>query len=84
MRYIKLLVASLMLVSMSACVADKTELEMRGYIKTINVIGPGEIAFEPISGAGQTKATSVDAGSALVFKWAVGDTLGIFPNKGNQ
>ncbi|MBO4417971.1 MAG: leucine-rich repeat protein, partial [Bacteroidales bacterium] len=26
----------------------------------------------------------VDNGSALVFKWAAGDTLGIFPNKGNQ
>ena len=84
MRYIKLLVASVILVSMTACLADKTELEMQGYIKTINVIGPDEIAFEQISGSELTKATSVDEGSALVFKWAAGDTLGIFPNKGNQ
>ena len=76
--------ASVILVSMTACLADKTELEMQGYIKTINVVGPGEIMFEQISGAGQTKATSVDDGIALVFKWAAGDTLGIFPNKGGQ
>ncbi len=85
MRYFKLLVASVVLVSMTACVADnESDLDKQGYIKTINVIGPDEIAFEQISGSEQTKATSVDAGSALVFKWAAGDTLGIFPNKGGQ
>ena len=84
MRYIKLLVASVILVSMTACLADKTELDMMGYVKTINIVGPEEIAFEQIDGSAQTKATSVSNSGALVFNWAVGDTLGIFPNKGNQ
>ena len=85
MRYIKLLVASVILVSMSACTADnQSDMDTMGYIKTIKIVGPDEIAFEQISGSGQTKATFVDNGSALVFKWAAGDTLGIFPNKGNQ
>ena len=85
MRYIKLLVASVILVSMSACTADnQSDMDTLGYIKTINIVGPDEIAFEQISGSEQTKATFVDNGSALVFKWAAGDTLGIFPNKGNQ
>ena len=70
---------------MSACTADnQSDMDTLGYIKTINIVGPDEIAFEQISGSGQTKATFVDNGSALVFKWAAGDTLGIFPNKGNQ
>lgn len=70
---------------MVACVSDnQSDLEMLGYIKTINIVGPDEIAFEQIGGLEQTKATSVNNGSALVFNWAVGDTLGIFPNKGNQ
>ena len=70
---------------MTACVSDnQSDLEGLGYIKTIKIVGPDKITFEPISGASQTKATSVDNGSALVFNWAAGDTLGIFPNKGNQ
>ena len=70
---------------MTACTVDnESDLDMLGYIKTINIIGPDKITFEQISGIEQTKATSVDNGSALVFRWAAGDTLGIFPNKGNQ
>ena len=85
MRNIKLLVASILLVSMTACTADKqSALDMQDYINTIKFVGPGEIEFEPISGSEQTKATSVDDGIALVFNWAVGDTLGIFPHEGNQ
>ena len=85
MKYIKLIVASVLLVSLSACVADnQSDLDMEGYIKTINVVGPDKITFEQISGIEQTKATSVDDGIALVFNWAAGDTLGIFPNKGGQ
>ena len=85
MRYIKLLFASVILVSMSACVTDnQSDLDMMGYVKTINIVGPEEIAFEQIDGSAQTKATSVSNNGALVFNWAVGDTLGIFPNKGNQ
>ncbi|MBO4417455.1 MAG: hypothetical protein J5801_04990 [Bacteroidales bacterium] len=85
MRNIKLLVASILLMSMTACVTDKqSNLEELGYINTIKFVGPGEIEFEPINGAVQTKATSVDDGSALVFNWAAGDTLGIFPHEGNQ
>ena len=85
MRYIKLLVASVLLVSMTACTVDnESDLDIQGYIKTINIVGPDKITFEQIGGSEQTKATSVDNGSALVFRWAADDTLGIFPNKGNQ
>ncbi|MBO4416715.1 MAG: hypothetical protein J5801_01180 [Bacteroidales bacterium] len=85
MKHIIRFVASVLLVSMTACIADKqSDLEMQGYIKTINVIGPEKIMFEPINGYEQTKATSVDDGLTLEFNWAAGDTLGIFPNKGNQ
>ncbi|MBR3743487.1 MAG: Ig domain-containing protein [Bacteroidales bacterium] len=85
MRYIKLLVASVLLVSVVGCVSDnQSDLGMLGFIKTINIVGPDEIAFDQLGGVDQTKATFISNGSALVFNWAVGDTLGIFPNKGNQ
>ena len=59
-------------------------MEAAGEVQTITIIGPDPVQFEPISGSSMTKGTSVQDGSALLFGWAVGDTLGIFPNYGNQ
>lgn len=71
--------------SISACV-DETypNQDITGEVQTVTVIGPETIEFEPITGNPPTKGTSVDNGTALNFNWVVGDTLGIFPNKGNQ
>lgn len=71
--------------SISACV-DETypNQDITGEVQTVTVIGPETIGFEPITGNPPTKGTSVDNGTALNFNWVVGDTLGIFPNKGNQ
>ena len=67
MKHITLIVASVLLVSMTACITEnQSDLEMQGYIKTIKVVGPDKITFEPISEDGLTKATSVDDGIALV------------------
>ena len=64
--------------------AELKPLETSGEVQTVTVIGPAPIQFEPITGTPETKGTSVQDGSALLFNWEVGDTLGIFPNKGNQ
>ena len=71
--------------SISACV-DETypNQDITGEVQTVTVIAPETIEFEPITGNPPTKGTSVDNGTALNFNWVVGDTLGIFPNKGNQ
>ncbi len=71
--------------SISACV-DETypNQDITGEVQTVTVIAPETIEFEPIMGNPPTKGTSVDNGTALNFNWVVGDTLGIFPNKGNQ
>ena len=59
--------------------------EASGEVQTVEVIGPTPIQFEAITGnTPVTKGTSVQNGSALLFGWEVGDTLGIFPNLGNQ
>ena len=50
----------------------------------MTVIGPSAIQFEPMTGGMPTKGTSIQDGNALLFNWAIGDTLGIFPNRGNQ
>ena len=68
-----------------ACVNENVvHQEEAGEIRTVTVIGPAPIQFEAITGDVSTKGTTVQDGSALLFGWAVGDTLGIFPNKGNQ
>ena len=59
--------------------------DISGEVQTVEVIGPAPIQFEAITGnTPVTKGTSVQNGSALLFGWEVGDTLGIFPNLGNQ
>ena len=72
--------------SISACVEEETypNQDITGEVQTVTVIGPETIEFEPITGNAPTRGTSVDNGTALNFNWVVGDTLGIFPNKGNQ
>lgn len=77
---------ALMLFSISACVQEENFLnqDFTGEIHTVTVIGPEAIEFEPLTGNAPTKGTSIDNGTALNFNWVVGDTLGIFPNMGNQ
>ena len=77
--------AVLALLSVSSCVEESQfNQEQGGEVRTVNVVGPESIAFEPVTVMSQTKATVVENGSALKFNWVIGDTLGIFPNKGNQ
>ena len=52
-----------------------------GEVQTIQVIGPQDVVFEPTV---STRGTEIAPSGALRFTWAVGDTLGIFPTKGNQ
>ena len=77
--------AVLALLSVSSCIEEtQFRQEQDGEVRTINVVGPESIVFEPVTVMSQTKATIVEDGSALKFNWVIGDTLGIFPNKGNQ
>ena len=85
MKKIIYFLSALALLSVSSCVEESQfNQEQGGEVRTINVVGPESIAFEPVTGMSQTKATIVENGSALKFNWVIGDTLGIFPNKGNQ
>ena len=76
------LLAVALLFALPACDKDKPEPGPvpADELQTINVLAPKDVRFEEVS----TKGTSIQDASALVFSWAVGDTLGIFPNKGNQ
>ncbi|MBR3743486.1 MAG: leucine-rich repeat protein [Bacteroidales bacterium] len=74
-----------LVLSSSACINEHhSEEDYSGEVKTITIIAPQDIQFESEGDNAQTKATIINNGSALIFRWAVGDTLGIFPNKGNQ
>ena len=85
MKKIIYFLSALALLSVSSCVEESQfNQEQGGEVRTINVVGPESIAFEPVTVMSQTKATIVENGSALKFNWVIGDTLGIFPNKGNQ
>ena len=63
---------------------DLAQVEPTGEVQRVTVLGPAPIQFEAITGSPETKGTSIQDGSALLFNWEMGDTLGIFPNKGNQ
>lgn len=84
-RCIYLCVVLLMLI-VSACVEESyIDNDALGEVQTVNVIGPDTIDFDSISDDNQTKGTGVIYESnKLTFSWVLGDTLGIFPNKGNQ
>ena len=84
-RVVTLISTALLFSTLVSCVSDITvgDQSIDGEIQTLRVIGPAPIQFEAITGV-QTKGTSVQDGSALVFNWAINDTLGIFPNTGNQ
>ena len=83
MRKVLYITAALLFVA--ACTQEtNVVLNEEGEIQTLTVVGPAPIQFEPITGSLSTKGTSVQDGNALLFNWAVGDTLGIFPNQGNQ
>jgi hypothetical protein len=70
----------------SSCVKENfIDHEETGEVQTVNVIGPETIDFEALAGTVQTKGTGVIYESnKLTFSLVIGDTLGIFPNKGNQ
>lgn len=77
--------ALFMLMSVSACDKEVQDApEVSDLVQRFTVVGPDPVLFESVNGSAQTKGTAVQDGNALVFNWAVGDTLGIFPNKGNQ
>ena len=68
------------MLALCACSQESFVDENNGDVKTIRVIGPEDIAFEGAS----TRGTEIINGSTLRFSWALGDSLGIFPDKGNQ
>ena len=77
--------ALFMLMSVSACDKEVQDApEVSDVVQRFTVVGPDPVLFESVNGSAQTKGTAVQDGNALIFNWAVGDTLGIFPNKGNQ
>ena len=80
MRNIQLIAASILVLALCACSQESFVGEYNGDVKTIRVIGPEDIAFEGAS----TRGTEIINGSTLRFSWALGDSLGIFPDKGNQ
>lgn len=85
MKPFSLFIVVLAVISLTACINETAaDHEDFGEVQTIMVIGPAPIQFEAIAGEVGTKGTSVQEGNALLFGWAVGDTLGIFPHKGNQ
>ena len=85
MRKVLFITAALLLMIVAACTQEAIVIQNEdSEIQSITVIGPAPIQFEPITGDVPTKGTSVQDGNALLFNWAVGDTLGIFPNQGNQ
>ena len=78
------LTVAILLVVYGCTVETLSGYDEEGEVQTITVKGPAPINFKAIAGNIQTKGTSVRDDEALVFNWAIGDTLGIFPNKGNQ
>ena len=75
----------LMVLALASCGREApVDQDFRREIQTITVLGPESIRFETMTDTELTKGTSVQDGNTLLFNWAVGDTLGIFPSKGNQ
>lgn len=73
------------MLSLTSCIPENlVNLNDVEDVESVTVIAPSPIQFEPMTGSAMTKGTSVEDGNTLLFSWAVGDTLGIFPNKGNQ
>lgn len=80
MKQIHLFAASIIVLALGACSQESFWDESNGNVKTIRVVGPEDITFEE----GATRGTEIINGSTLRFSWVQGDSLGIFPNKGNQ
>lgn len=77
---------SILVLAVLGCAKEEylAQVEPTGEVQRVTVLGPAPIQFEAITGSPETKGTSIQDGSALLFNWEMGDTLGIFPNKGNQ
>ena len=71
------LLAIIVLASCSQEVVEDVSLQ---DVQEVRVIAPDDIIFEDVS----TRGTEIAPSGALRFSWAIGDTLGIFPNQGNQ
>ena len=71
------LMAMIVLASCSQEVVEDVSLQ---DVQEVRVIAPDDIIFEDVS----TRGTEIAPSGALRFSWAIGDTLGIFPNQGNQ
>lgn len=80
MKQILLFAASIIVLALGACSQESFWDESNGNVKTIRVVGPEDITFEE----GATRGTEIINGSTLRFSWVQGDSLGIFPDKGNQ
>lgn len=80
MKHYHLFLASMILLALCACSRETSFGESGEEVNTIQVIGPADIVFEEPA----TRGTEIINGSTLRFSWAMGDSLGIFPNKGNQ
>ena len=85
MKVLNVLFGIVLLSCLFACVEEvQVSPETNDEVTEVKVIGPEAIQFEAVAGGVITKGSSIQDGSALTFNWAVGDTLGIFPNQGNQ
>lgn len=85
MKRILLLPAFMLCLCVLSCVEDvRDDLESGTEVNKVIVKGPDPVEFEPVSGSEATRGTSVQDDNALLFGWTAGDTLGIFPDKGNQ
>lgn len=80
MKYCHLFKAGILLLALCACSREISVDESGGEVSAIRVIGPADIVFEEPA----TRGTEIINGSTLRFSWAQGDSLGIFPDRGNQ
>ena len=70
----------LALVSLFSCSQDIVNTDLDDEVTSVRVLAPEDIVF---TGA-DTRGTEITSSDVLRFTWATTDTLGIFPNKGNQ
>ena len=76
-RWILILIASVCFIS---CTQEVFNEDVDGDVSSVIVIGPDDVMFEDAS----TRGTEITPSDVLRFSWSQGDTLGIFPDQGNQ
>jgi len=80
MKHCYLFSAGMILLALCACTRETFIGGPGEEVSAVQVIGPADIVFEEPA----TRGTEIINGSTLRFSWAMGDSLGIFPDKGNQ